>query len=344
MTDHYLLSQEHLLQQDYQGLIRPLMNNLQYGEFSGAQNVRIVYAFLLHPTPIGSVAISSGRIECLLKYQEVIYDLYQNGYSVFIHDHRGQGLSGRMTDNPHMGYVQDFADYVTDFKLFYDSVIKVKSQDKPKLLCHSMGGAIGALYIHAYPQDFQQVVFCAPMFGIHPALPAWLAIGLIRLNQVINSMGGKTTGYFFGQGDYQNIHFSDNQLTHSELRYRLFREEYESQPQVKLGGVTYHWLQAARAAMDKIASLAGTFPLPALVIQAGADEVVDNKRQDAVVAGMAHCQKRVIGGAKHELLLESDEFRTPCIQAILDFFSQYHGPLQQHANPVPQVCADPVQD
>jgi lysophospholipase len=322
MTDHYLLSQETQLQYDYPALICPLMQKLQYGEFMGVDKVKIVYAFLLHPSPIGSVVISSGRIECLLKYQEVIYDLYQNGYSVFIHDHRGQGFSGRMTDNPHMGYVQDFNDYVSDFKIFYDTVIKVKSQHQPQLLCHSMGGAIGALYIHAYPQDFGHVAFSAPMFGIRPPMPAWLATGLLRLNQLINTFCGQSTGYFFGQGDYDNVHFADNQLTHSELRYRLFREEYERQPQVQLGGVTYHWLKAARAAMDKIESLAEKFPIPALAIKAGADQVVDNNRQDSVVACMAHCEKVVIKGAKHELLMEEDKYRMPCLVSILDFFKQ----------------------
>jgi lysophospholipase len=320
MTDHYLLSQEQQLQHDHPALICPLMQKLQYGEFMGVDNIKIVYAFLLHPSPIGSVVISSGRIECLLKYQEVIYDLYQNGYCVFIHDHRGQGLSGRMTGNSHMGYVLDFTDYVTDFKIFYDTVVKVKSEHQPQLLCHSMGGTIGALYIHAYPQDFGHVVFSAPMFGIRPAMPASLAIGLIQLSQLVNTFCGKSTGYFFGQGDYQNTRFVDNQLTHSEVRYRLFREEYERQPQVKLGGVTYHWLKAARAAMDKIESIAGTFSLPALVIQAGADQVVDNKRQDSVVDSMENCQKIVIKGAKHELLMEEDKYRMPCMVAALDFF------------------------
>ncbi|MFQ3219301.1 MAG: lysophospholipase [Paraglaciecola sp.] len=322
MTDHYLLSQETQLQHDYPALICPLMQKLQYGEFMGVDKVNIVYAFLLHPCPIGSVVISSGRIECLLKYQELIYDLYQNGYCVFIHDHRGQGFSGRMTDNSHMGYVQDFTDYVTDFKIFYDTVIKLKSEYQPQLLCHSMGGAIGALYVHAYPQDFGHVVFSAPMFGIRPPMPAWLVTGLLRLNELINTFSGKPTAYFFGQGNYENIHFADSQLTHSEVRYRLFREEYERQPRVQLGGVTCQWLKAARAAMDKIESLAGTLSIPALVLQAGADQVVDNKRQDLVVASMPHCKKVVIKGAKHELLMEEDKYRMPCLVAALDFFKQ----------------------
>ena len=40
------------------------------------------------------------------------------------HDHRGQGLSGRMLDNPQPGYVESFDDYVQDFKQFYDELFE----------------------------------------------------------------------------------------------------------------------------------------------------------------------------------------------------------------------------
>ena len=62
--------------------------------------VELAYRCIEHPTPLGFVVISSGRTESLLKYDETVYDLHSAGYSVFIHDHRGQGLSGSTTGVP----------------------------------------------------------------------------------------------------------------------------------------------------------------------------------------------------------------------------------------------------
>jgi lysophospholipase len=91
------------------------------------------------------------------------------------------------------------------------------------------------------------------------------------------------------------------------------------QPEVQLGGVTGHWLRAALRAMDTIEAQANQITLPVWAIQAGSDTVVDNKRQSRVLAKIPHCEVQQIAGARHEMLLEEDQYRTPCLQAILAF-------------------------
>ena len=284
-------------------------------------DISIRYAYILHPEALASVVISSGRIESLIKYKELVFELYQNGYSVFIHDHRGQGLSGRLIHNLQMGYVEDFDDYVKDLKTFVEQVVKPNSSAQLKLLCHSMGSAIGALYCLAYRDDFKQVAFSAPMFGINPPMPDGLANVLVNISIGVNRLFSKEASYFIGQQDYVNKPFAGNPLTQSEIRYAMFKQEYEDNPQIKLGGVTGHWLKAAAQAMNKVERLAPQFPIPALVIQAGADEVVDNKRQDRVSLRLANSEKIVVDNAKHELLMEKDCYRQPCLRAILTFFN-----------------------
>ena len=322
MQNNYTISGEHSLELSYAERIDPFwQQQVKFGEFTGVDDVTISYAYVLHPEAKSSVVISSGRIESFIKYKEILFDLYQNGYSVFIHDHRGQGLSGRLTTNQQMGYVSDFDDYLRDLGTFVELVVKPNSSAQLKMLCHSMGSAIGALYCLAHPDDFEQVVFSAPMFGINPPMPSWLANGLVNLSISISRLLSVDAGYFFGQKDYVNKPFEDNPLTHSKIRYALFRQEYEDNPNVKLGGVSGHWLKAAAQAMNKVEHLAPQFPIPVLVIQAGADKVIDNKRQDRVILRLANCQKLVIEGARHELLMEEDQYRQPCLRAILDFFS-----------------------
>lgn len=315
----FALCSEDNLASKYITIIQPFwLKKVQHGMFEGGGKIDIAYAYVSHPQALGSVVISSGRIESLIKYKEVVYDLFENGYSVFIHDHRGQGLSGRMLTDPQIGYVENFSEYVTDFKLFIDEVVIKKTHHKPHLLCHSMGGAIGFLTILNYPELFQKVVFSAPMFGIRPALPNWIGNLLLNLHGALN----KQTAYFFGQKDYEDQPFAVNELSHSQSRYQIFRQEYQTAPELQLGGVSGHWLKMAIQAMDEIEQNVHRFPIPGLVIQAGADQIVDNKRQSRVVAKMAQTELRVIQGSKHELLEEQDKFRVPCLNAALEFFKK----------------------
>jgi lysophospholipase len=316
MSEFVLCSEDNLAL-TYATIIQPFwLDNVHHGMFKGVGGVNIAYAYVLHPQALGSVVILSGRIESLIKYKETVYDFYKNGYSVFIHDHRGQGLSERMLINPQIGYVENFTEYVTDFKMFVDKIVTQKTPHKPNLLCHSMGGAIGCLTVLRFPELFVKIAFLAPMFGIRPALPNCLANLLLNLHGALN----KRTAYFFGQKDYDDEPFSGNELTHSESRYRIFRQEYQIAPKLQLGGVSGHWLKMATQAMNKIEQNVHRFSIPALVIQAGVDQIVDNKRQSRVVAKMAHAEVRVIEGSKHELLGEQDKFRVPCLEAVLEFF------------------------
>ncbi|ALS99976.1 alpha/beta fold hydrolase [Lacimicrobium alkaliphilum] len=318
---NFYLSEESELEQRYDSLIQGFWHNqVSTGSFAGVDNINIAYACALHPQARGSVVISSGRIEGYLKYKEIIFELYQNHYSVFILDHRGQGLSGRMTPQVHQGYVADFSDYVTDLKTFYDQVVMPQSSHKPLLLGHSMGGAIGTLYLNRYPQDFDKAVFTAPMYGIRLPLPKWLVKALLSAGLTLNQWVGKRPWYFFGQTDYLAIPFAINPLTHSKVRYRIFRQEYETHPAMKLGGVTYNWLRAAIRATEQLEQQVSEVQTPILVLQAGGDQIIDNEAQDHLCAMMPRCQLKPVSGARHELLMEADRYRQPSMQAILAFF------------------------
>ncbi|MDU0354091.1 alpha/beta fold hydrolase [Paraglaciecola aquimarina] len=321
--NQFSFTSESTLAAHFDHVIQPFwQQQVVQGLFKGVADIDIAYAYVVHPKAIGSVVIVSGRIESLLKYKEFVFDIYQQGYSVFIHDHRGQGLSGRMTQDPQMGFVHSFDDYVADCKTFMHQVVNPLSRHKASLICHSMGGAIGTLLVLDSPHLFKNIILSAPMFGIKPTLPSWLAHLLLKSHALLSRMSGKEINYFFGQKGYSPNLFADNELTHSAIRYQLFRQEYEALPQLKLGGVTGHWLAAAIVAMDKIEQQVKEFPIPALVLQAGGDTVVDNTRQARVANDMPHVKLVVIKDAKHELIAEQDSYRDVCLGEMLTFIQQ----------------------
>ena len=65
---------------------------------------------------------------------------------------------------------------------------------------------------------------------------------------------------------------------------------------------------------------------PLLILQAGADRVVDNPAQERFFCGRAgNCKLQVIPEARHEILVESPELREMAVKAMLDFFAQSCG-------------------
>ncbi|TMX11613.1 alpha/beta fold hydrolase [Aeromonas salmonicida subsp. achromogenes] len=295
------------------------------GEFKARDGVTIRYAALRQAKVDRAIVIVNGRVESYLKYQELAWDLWRQGYSLYLIDHRGQGLSDRMLADKQKGYVADFEDYVVDLKQFHDQVIMADQPAKLFLLAHSMGVAISALYLERWPDDIKAAVLSSPMMGINlGGLPKWLAQGLAASIDTVGSWLGEPP-YGPGQGSYQSHEFADNGLSHSAPRYQAFRDLYEQHPQIKLGGVTAHWIREGIAAGDTAIAAADRIKTPLLLLQAGEDSVVDNAAQDAFCA-KARCEGGKplrIEGAWHELFIEADPQRQAALSATLAFFERF---------------------
>ena len=144
-----------------------------FNSFEGVKCVDIHYAvFTQKNSNSPALIIVPGRSESYLKYQELAFNFYQQGYNVFIIDHRGQGLSGRLLKNPNKGYVEDFQDYVDDLHYFIESVVVKHCAAKPFLLAHSMGGAIAARFMQDSPDAIKAAVISSPMLGFNSRFSA----------------------------------------------------------------------------------------------------------------------------------------------------------------------------
>ncbi|UAA39209.1 alpha/beta fold hydrolase [Paraneptunicella aestuarii] len=323
MNNTIKLTQESELATKFPNIIEPFWDeHVTKMHFDGVKGVSIFAAYVVHPEAKGSIVLSGGRTEAAVKYKELIYDLYQNGYSVFTADHRGQGQSGRMNNNPNKGYVDDFQDYVTDFKTFYDEIVAPNSAHKPMLLCHSMGSAIGALYLITHPDDFAKATLGSPMFGIKAPIPLPVAKVIISAGLGLNSIVSSSPWYFIGQGNYKYQGFDGNPITQSQARYDIHNQVFEDYPETRLGGVTMHWLSKALFAMNYILENADKIKTPTLVLQAGADSIIDNKSHKPVCDRIPQCRFEIINKARHELLMEKDEYRNPALQKALSFFAE----------------------
>ncbi len=337
---------EQQLTQRFNNEIKALWHKGTFDYFAGVNDTRINYAAFVKNSfeknaEINNdnrrcVVIVPGRSEGYLKYQELTFDLYQQGYDIFIIDHRGQGLSERLLPNRHKGYVDSFDDYSADLHVFIEQIVSQHCPDKPYLLAHSMGGIIAARYLQKHPEAIKAAVLSSPMIAINGGgFPKWLTKVLINSAEQLNQWLSNEAWYFLGQSDikeevYQVKNFSNNPLMQSQVRYQKFTQLYQSIPEIQLGGVTVHWLAQALKAENEVFDHLKALVTPTLVLQASADSIVDNFAQDKFCLQLnKHHPKScpngrpiVIEHARHELFFEADQYRAQAIQHMLTWFDE----------------------
>ncbi|GAA5135634.1 alpha/beta fold hydrolase [Thalassotalea piscium] len=305
-----------------------------FATFQGIDEIEISYAQFITNPQGQCLVISPGRTEGYIKYQELAYDLAKQGYNIFIIDHRGQGLSQRMASNTHKGYVKNFDDYAHDQATFIQQHVlpHCLPNTKPLVLAHSMGGAITVRVLQLYPDLVKAAVLASPMFAINlGGIPSWLAKGLVNTGVMLNNLFSSEPWYFIGFGDYQEVSFADNLLTQSEQRYQGIINNFQKQPSLQVGGVTFQWLKQAFQVNNDIFNDIHQLKTPILILQAGNDTIVDNATQDEFCTALYQQNKRLcpdrvpfrVDGAYHELFFEQEKYRKQALNTTLNWFQKF---------------------
>lgn len=314
-----LTSTEQLEDPFYSQEIEDFYDSGTEGTFQGKADIEIYYkVFNPNPAAKAAIMISSGRTEAAIKYKELIFDLCKNGYDVFIHDHRGQGLSGRMTKDPEMGYIDSFQFYIDDMKIFYEEFMKAGAYEKHFLLAHSLGGAIALSYLEQHPDDFSAAAFSSPMLGLN--VPTCALVGILT---------GKETKYAAGEGGYNNdeIPFEENHVTGSETRFKRGVVAFDKVPEARLGGATYQWVHRSCQHIKLLFASIDQLKTPFILFSAQNEVVVNPKSHQKFIKKARKldkvCVAYVVENAQHEILMEKDKQRNEIINASLNFFEDY---------------------
>lgn len=332
--------------------------DLKRGAFGGAGSAKIHYRLYQHRHERhGAIVLVPGRTEGLVLYQELIHDLVRNGWSVYIHDHRGQGFSQRLlADDATIGYVEDFNDYVADLAAFIAGPVREARADSKRpvfLLAHSMGGAISALYLQTPRSDG-----IAAAALVTPMMEPWVASGTSPgvAERLVDNYCEKRSSPHGGplgrllanryadgapfDDEYAELRQkgfgTDNNLTHSAVRFARHWEAHDQArcagadcgaPNAKVGGVSFRWLnQACIGSQQARSEAAGRIRLPVLLLQGEADTVVKPSAQKTFCkhlntgTGPGYCVGLRIPQARHAIFIEADAYRVPALNAVLGFF------------------------
>lgn len=296
----------------YHQTILPFFETLNIGEFKNAQGMTIKYFTMIKSSNTKSLVILPGRTEPATKYAEVIYDLRNKGFNIFIMSHQGQGESDRLLVDHERSYIVRFSDFVRDFAQFMDSVVKPHGNDL-YLLAHSMGGAISVHYLAQNPTVFKKAVLVAPMLQINTdPYPETIARYYAKLLVSI----GKGKHYAPGQPAYVRLPFEVNPTTNSEARYDAETDMLNTNPYFQMGGATARWVHESLKATRYTDKL--PVKTPVLLLQAGKDLIVRPWRQNRFCKA-SFCTLKPFFEAKHEILMEKDSIRDEAFKEIGSF-------------------------
>lgn len=271
-------------------------------------------------TPRGRLLFQGGRGDIFEKYLETFAHWQAQGWSVTSFDWRGQGGSGRLSPSPHIGHVENFKQYIDDFRAFWAEWV-TKGPGPHVAIGHSMGGhlLLRALVEGAATPD--AAVLVAPMLGLHS--PVGQALGA-QVAQAMTRLGNPARPAWRGNERPATTETRQALLTHDPERYEDEIFWQSTRPELLLGPPSWRWLAQAFASTRALQrdSRLGVLSVPTLFLLAEADRLVSSPVAARVARRMPASATEQFGPeSAHEILREADGVRSRALAAIDAFLA-----------------------
>ena len=253
--------------------------------FDGVGGVRIFYQRWLPADYDRVMVIAHGLGEHSGRYGNVVEYFTPRGFAVYALDHRGHGRSGGRR-----GHAGSFDDYLEDL----DRLVRIAAGDeegKPLFLVgHSLGGLIALAYTLARPDRLDGLIVSSSALKLKVAVPGWKA----------------ALGKFFSR--FIPTFTMGSELNPDDVsRDPAVVEAYKADPLVH-DRVSARFFQEFVGAMEKVGGDAHRLTLPSLVLQAGADRLVDPDGSREFFAKITNEDQelKIYEGLYHEIFNEKE--------------------------------------
>ena len=210
------------------------------------------------------------------RYMNVVNHFVPKGYAVYGFDHPGHGKSQGTRV-----FVNSFNDFIDNLKLFFDMVTQWQPDKKIFLVGHSMGGLITAAYLLQFQNELSGAVISAPAVKVPDDLSKVSIIAAKILSKILPKAGIQkldATGVC-SDSEVVKAYLDDPLVCNSKITARLAAELINT--------------------MEMVTINAGKIILPVIILQGGADTLVDPDG-----AKMLHTN----AGSKDKTLHIYDEF------------------------------------
>ncbi len=266
----------------------------------------------------GTILFQGGRGDVIEKYLEAFEHWHAAGWSITAFDWRGQGGSGRLSPDPHVGHATDFAPWIEDLASVWRTL---DAHGSRVVMGHSMGGHLVLRAMLEQAIDPSAAVLIAPMLGLKAPIGAGMAE---RLARFVRGLGDPARPAWKGHErpgarlDRQKL------LTSDRSRYEDEQYWYEQEPEIKLGPPSWSWLVEAFAStrLQRADPRLATLATPILMLVAEADGLVDPRAAIEVAGRLPNAQLVRFGReSAHEILREADPVRDRALAAIDTFLT-----------------------
>jgi alpha-beta hydrolase superfamily lysophospholipase len=259
----------------------------QEGFFTGVRKTKIYYqAWLPDGKTRAVLLIVHGGAEHSGRYMNVVNRFVPKGYAVYGFDHSGHGRSeGRRV------HVHRFADFCETLGLYVDLVRGWQPDTPIYLIGHSMGGLISSVYLLNHQARLAGVVFSSPAVKLPDSIPL-VAIFVANLFSELLPRLGLLSLQAAGtcrDPDVMQAYFDDPLVGYpGKMTARLEGELIKS--------------------MQRITAEAGKNTLPLLILQGGADPLVDPAGAQLLYETVSSTDKtiKVYKGLYHEVFNEPE--------------------------------------
>jgi lysophospholipase len=268
----------------------------------------------------GAILFQTGRADVFEKYLESFAHWHALGWAVTSLDWRGQGGSGRLSDDARVGHAPDFRPWVEDLAAVWE---EWEPGPGPRVVIgHSMGGHLVLQALLEGAIDPDAAVLVAPMLGLRVPFNARLGE---RISEFMRDRGDPARPAWKAGDKPGNRVKRQKMLTGDASRYEDEQWWYEQVPDIKLGPPSWAWLAQAFAATRELRGDARLEMLdtPIQMLVAERDALVDSRAALAVAERLPDVELIRFGPESgHEILREADPVRDRALAAIDRFLAE----------------------
>lgn len=250
--------------------------------------------------PRAHLLLAHGYAEHSGRYEALAAAFNTAGLHVHVWDHRGHGHSAGKR-----GYIDCFADLVSDFAGQVEQVKKEAGDNPLFVLGHSMGGLVLAHYLALDPSGIQGAVFSSPLMAIPEHVSPWL----LRVSRFLSAaMPWLPVGRLDSRG-----------IARDEAVVRA----YDADPLVYHGPIRARTGAELAGAIMDLDSLLPRIAVPMLVFHGTADSIAPQAGSQWLVDRAGSQDKTcffVVGGF-HELM--NDTGRDEVIRSVIAWIENH---------------------